>query len=102
MSRRKHAKSDLSKDQRRQSRDVAYSRALVVVSLVLLVLVLIGDALYVAFIPRRHGHLVLPALFFAAPLVMVFMVSVAVWNWWVTRRRYLSARATHDADVSSR
>lgn len=102
MSRRKSSKAGLSQEERRQARDVAFSRGLVFGSLVLMVIVVIADALYVAFVPRRHGHLILPAIVFVAPLVTVLLVALTVWNWLVMRRRHPSASATHDTSATSR
>lgn len=102
MSRRKPTKAGLSQDDRRQASDIAFSRALVLGSLALLVLVVIADALYVAFVPRRHGHLILPAIVFVAPLVTVLLVALTVWNWLVMRRRTLSAPGTHETSATSR
>lgn len=102
MSRRRSSKAGLSQEERRQARDVAFSRGLVFGSLVLLVLVVIVDALYVAYVPRRHGHLILPAIVFVAPLVAVLLVALTVWNWFAMRRRALPAPGTHDAGAASR
>jgi cation transporter-like permease len=102
MSRRKSSKARSSQDERRQAHDVAFSRSLVLGSLVLLVLVVIADALYVAFVPRRHGHLILPAIVFVAPLVTVLLVALTVWNWLVIRRRPPSVPATHETSATSR
>jgi cation transporter-like permease len=102
MSRRRASKTGLSQEERRQARDVAFSRWLVFGSLVLLVIVVIADALYVAFVPRRHGHLILPAIVFVAPLVTVLLVALTVWNWLVMRRRPASTAAPHETSATSR
>lgn len=102
MSRRRSSKVGLSQNERRQVRDVAFSRSLVFGSLVLLVIVLIVDALYVASVPRRHGHLILHSIVFVAPLVTVLLVALTVWNWLVMRRRSPSASGTHDTSTISR
>ncbi len=102
MSRRKSAKAGLSQDERQKACEAAFSRSLVLGSLVLLVLVIIADALYVAFVPRRHGHLILPAIVFVAPLVTWLLVALTVWNWLVMRRRTPAAPATHDTGATLR
>lgn len=102
MSRRRSSKAGLSQEERRQARDVAFSRGLVFGSLVLMVLVVIADALYVTFVPRRHGHLILPAIVFVAPLVTVLLVALTVWNWLVMRRRTPSTPGTHETSATSR
>lgn len=89
MSRAKPPKSEVRADERRLARDLAFSRFVLVGSVVLLVAVVIVDALYIAYVPRRNGHLMLPALVFVAPLVTVFLVILTLWNWHVMRRRLI-------------
>ena len=52
--------------QRRLASDLAFSRGVLMASVVLLVVVALVDALYIVYVPRHGGHLILPALVFAA------------------------------------
>ena len=93
MSRSKAGKDRMTPDQRRLALDLAFSRAVVIGSVVLLAVVVIADALYVVFVPRHNGHLVLPAIVFVGPLVAVLLVVLTMWNWRAMRRR--GVRALH-------
>jgi uncharacterized membrane protein len=91
----------MTPDQRRLAIDLAFSRAVVIGSLIVLVVVVIADALYVAYVPRHNGHLILPAIVFVAPLVAALLVVLTVWNWRAMRRRQ-SSSTVHDDTMPRR
>lgn len=97
MSRPKQTHDVATLRQRRLVKDLAFSRAMVLGALGLLLLVVIADLLYIAYVPRRGGHLILPALVFAAPLATALLVWLTVWNWRVMRRRIATFSNDHDA-----
>lgn len=98
MTRPKQPQDQATVHQRRLAKDLAFSRAMAISALVLLIVVVIADVLYVAYVPRRGGHLMLPALVLAAPLATVLLVVVTVWNWRVMRHRRTTRPHDHDAD----
>ena len=101
MSRSKAKKDGMTPDQHRLALDLSFSRAVVIGSLVLLVIVVVADALYVAYVPRHNGHLILPAIVFVAPLVAVLLVVLTVWNWRAMQRRQ-SSSTRHDGTTPRR
>ena len=98
MTRPKQPKDPATVHQRRLAKDVAFSRAVAISALVLLIVVVIADVLYVAYVPRRGGHLILPALVFAAPVATALLVVVTVWNWRVMRHRRTTMPNDHEVD----
>ena len=102
MTRPKQPQDQVTVHQRRLAKDIAFSRAVAISALVLLIVVVIADVLYVAYVPRRGGHLILPALVFAAPVATVLLVVVTVWNWRVMRHRRTTMPNDHDADSRHR
>lgn len=100
MSRSKSTKDSATPHQRRLAKDLAFSRGVLLASLVFLVVVAIGDALYIAYVPRHGGHLILPAMVFAAPLAAVFFVFLTLWNWRSVRRRLTTRPNDHGGNES--
>lgn len=100
MSRSKPIKDNATLHQRRLEKDLAFSRGVFFASLVFLVVVTLADALYLVYVPRHGGHLILPALVFAAPLAAVFFVLLTVWNWRSVRRRLTAKPNDHDSNGS--
>ena len=97
MSRLKQTQDMATLHQRRLAKDLDFSRVVVICSLVLLLVVVIADLLYIAYVPRRGGQLILPALVFAAPLATTLFVMLTLWNWRVMRRRVTTLLNGHDA-----
>lgn len=100
MSRSKSPKDAATLHERRLAKDLAFSRGVLIASVVLLVVVALVDALYVVYVPRQRGHLILPALVFVAPLVTIFLVLLTVWNWRSIRRRVTTKLNEHGGNGS--
>lgn len=67
-----------------RQRMIVYSRRLVIAALVLLVLVGIGDAFYLTWERRSHGHLHAGFATVTMPFAAVLFVVVTWWNWrWI-------------------
>ena len=100
MSRSKTTKDNATPHLRRLAKERAFSRGVLMASVILLVVVVLGDALYIAYVPRHGGHLILPALVFAAPLAAIFFVLLTVWNWRSIRRRVTTKPNDHGGNES--
>jgi membrane protein YdbS with pleckstrin-like domain len=102
MSRSKQHKNTATQHRRRLANDLAFSRVVLLASLVFFVVVVVADVLYIVCMPRHGGHLVLPALVFAAPMVAVLFVFLTLWNWRSFRRRLTTRPNDHGDNKSLR
>lgn len=84
---KRQRKSPRSADDNQQ-RDIRTSRRIFIASLLLLVVVALGDTIYVALqLAKNRSHIYIPAIVVAAPFAALFFVVMSWWNWWAVLRR---------------